>query len=491
MAKNHSNSVKNKKQKSVSKILSELLKNNFKKVDFENKAYSSFKKNNALASNNFKIKRHHYIVICIEELIKAAKANNWGLCKKNGLIYLYNGNYWNEIDREEFQHFLGKAALKMGVEKYSAKIHTFKEEVYKQFMSDAFLPTPNIGLDKVFINLQNGTFEINTKKQFLRNFNQKDFITYQLPFEYLPNTDSPRFQEFLDEVIPDKEKQKVLAEYLGYIFCRVSVLKLEKMLILYGTGANGKSVIFDIVNALLGNTNVSHFTLQSLTNSNGYYRAKIANKLVNYASEINGKLETDIFKQMASGEPIEARLPYGEPFVLKDYAKLVFNCNELPKDVEHTNAFFRRFLILNFDVTIPEDKQDPELSKKIINNELPGVFNWVLEGLQRLLSQKKFSGSKSIEKARNNYENQSDSVKMFINENNYEVSSTKYILVKLLYQEYRAFCIEDGFKPVNKSNFIKRLNHHKIYVKRISKGNIAPLKIKENSEIHDDDDLPF
>lgn len=63
---------------------------------------------------------------------------------------------------------------------------------------------------------------------------------------------------------------------------------------------------------------------------------------------IGGKIETDIFKQMASGEPIEARLPYSEPFILNGSAALIFNCNDLPKDVEHTNAFFRRFLIIGF-----------------------------------------------------------------------------------------------------------------------------------------------
>jgi hypothetical protein len=58
----------------------------------------------------------------------------------------------------------------------------------------------------------------------------------------------------------------------------------------------------------LGIDNVSSYSLQSLTNDNGYFRAKLANKLVNYASEINGKLEASIFKAMVSGEPVEARL---------------------------------------------------------------------------------------------------------------------------------------------------------------------------------------
>ncbi|MCY2686768.1 DNA primase family protein [Salinimicrobium sp. TH3] len=436
--------------------------------------------------NSFKLTKNHYLILCIEQLLKIAIANKWGLCKKNGFIYLYNGSYWNEIDKERFQFFLGNVALKMGVEKFKGKIHIFKEEIFKQFMADAYLPTPKTRKDIVLINLQNGTFEITPNKRGLRDFQQKDFITHQLPFEYLPEATAPRFQAYLDEVLPDPDKQKVLAEYCGYIFIKPSVLKLEKMLILYGTGANGKSVFFEIINALLGIENVSNYSLQSLTNDNGYFRAKIANKLVNYASEINGKMEADIFKQMVSGEPIEARLPYGEPFLLTEYAKLIFNCNDLPKDVEHTDAFFRRFLILGFDVTIPEEKQDKELAKKIINNELSGVFNWILAGLERLLKQKNFSKCKAIEKARSTYEKQSDSVKMFIEENSYH-TSTQYTSIKFLYDHYRAFCIEDGYKPVSKSNFMKRLNHFKIVVKRISEGNVAYIKQDLRKEVLDAD----
>ena len=219
----------------------------------------------------------------------------------------------------------------------------------------------------------------------------------------------------------------------------------------------------------------SNYSLNSLTNDSGYFRAKIGNKLVNYASEINGKLETDVFKQMASGEPIEARLPYGEPFILNEYAKLIFNCNELPKDVEHTTAYFRRFLIIGFDVTIPENKQDKQLPQKIVNNELSGVFNWILKGLDRLLEQKNFSKCEAIDNARSDYEKQSDSVQLFITEMEYKTSPTEYILISELYLRYKNFCNEDGYRAVGKQNFIKRLNHYKIFVKRINKGYVAYL----------------
>lgn len=430
----------------------------------------------------YKLTRNHYLVLVVDQLLKIAEANDWGLCKKNGFIYVYNGSFWNEISKEAFQYFLGNVALKMGVEKFKAKIFGFKDDLHKQFMSEAYLPTPPEDNNKVLINLQNGTFEIGPDGKQLREFKREDFVTYQLPFDYDPQAKARLFQKYLDEVIPDKGKQNILAEYAGYIFTKTEVLKLEKMLILYGSGANGKSVFFEIINALLGSENVSNYSLQSLTDEKGYHRAKIANKLVNYASEINGKLEVDIFKQMASGEPIDARLPYGEPFIIKDYAKLIFNSNDLPKDVEHTNAFFRRFLIIAFDETIPEHKQDRDLANKIIARELSGVFNWVLAGLDRILKNRSFSKCKAVDNARALYEKASDSVKMFIDDYKYRPAIDDYIPISQLYPEYRNYCLGDGFRAVNKSNFIKRLNHHKIFTKRMTVGNVAMVSRKKTED---------
>ena len=325
--------------------------------------------------------------------------------------------------------------------------------------------------------MKNGTFEVSIEGTHLRPFDRSDFLTYQLPFEYNPKAKAPLFEAYINKVLPDKERQKVLAEYLGFVFIKhgSNQLKEEKALILYGTGANGKSVFFEIVSALLGTENISNYSLQSLTDSTGYYRAKLANKLVNYGSEINGKLESSLFKQMVSGEPVEARLPYGHPFVLKQYAKLIFNSNELPKDVEHTNAYFRRFLIIPFDVTIPPQEQDKQLHTKIIESELSGVFNWVLDGLKRLLKQKGFTDCEAAKQAVEQYKSQSDSVKMFIDENNYGISPTDYTLIKELYFEYRSYCCEDGFRPVNKTNFIKRLGSYGFVIERRNVGNVAYL----------------
>ncbi|HNJ25062.1 MAG TPA: phage/plasmid primase, P4 family [Chitinophagaceae bacterium] len=433
--------------------------------------------------DKLKVNTKHYLVLSIENVLLIAEKKRWGLCKNMEFIYLYNGAYWAYIEKEVFQKFLGEASEKMSVAKFTARFYEFREKLIKQFISTAYLPTPEPPKEAVYINLKNGTFEVTTRGTKLRPFDRGDFLTYQLPFDYNPEAKAPLFQLYLNRVLPDIERQKILAEFLGYVFVKNgnNNLKEEKALILYGTGANGKSVFFEIVNALLGVENVCSYSLQSLTDTTGYYRAMIANKLVNYASEINGNLETSIFKQLVSGEPVEARLPYGKPMQIKQYAKLIFNCNELPKEVEHTNAYFRRFLIIPFDVTIPEHEQDKQLHTKIIESELSGVFNWVLEGLNTLLEQKKFSDCEAAKQAVEKYKTQSDSVKLFIEENGYQPSPDEYRVVKELYTAYRTYCLDDGFKPVNKTNFIKRLQGFGVQIEKKNIGNVAFLSFENGA----------
>lgn len=448
-------------QKAKYNIQKKLNKNN---IDEDQK----FMLNKEISS--LKLNERHYLIIVIEEIVKLVRVNNWDICKSNDSIYLYNGTYWKNLHSQELQKFLGEASEKMGVSIYHAKYFRFRENLLKQFLSSEYLPEPIKSKERVLINLQNGTFEFSENPK-LRNFKSEDFLKYQLPFDYDQNAKAPKFKEYLDKVLPEKDKQAVLSEFLGYIFIPQSKLKLEKSLFLYGTGANGKSVLYEIIKALLGSHNTSEYSLQSLTDSSGYYRAMIKDKLVNYASEINGKLDSTKFKALASGESIEARLPYGHPMIIEDYAKLIFNTNELPKDVEFTKAFFRRFIIIPFEVTIPDSEQNKNLHNEIIESELPGVFNWVLEGLKRLLDQKRFTESLSVNQAIDQYMTESDTVKRFIEEAGYEPNYEYKMLLKDLYQEYKVFAVDDGNKYLSKQSFRKRLESLKILINRESGGN--------------------
>ena len=445
------------------------------KVDFRERA--------ELFDEEAKLARKHFQVCSIQEVLDKARANNWDLCKNAAFTYVFNGAYWVVVAKDELQQFLGHAAELMGVDKFDSLHYVFMGQLYQQFLATASLPIPAPNEKVVLVNLKNGTYEIGTDKQFLRPASAADFLTYQLPFDYDPKAKAPMFQAYLDRVQPDVERQHILAECVAYLFVNTASLKIEKVPLLYGTGANGKSVFFEVVNALVGgSTNVSYFTPQQLTDDSGYYRAMIANKLVNYSSEINGKMNTDMFKALASGEPVSARLPYGEPFNISRYAKLMFNCNELPRDVEQTDAFFRRFLLIPFDVTIPENERDLKLSSKIIEAELSGVFNWVLDGLTRLLQQEGFTECQAVNDALQQYRKRSDSVLGFIEDYNLKPSASETKPLMDLYHQYKVHCVDSGSRPCGRNTFSERLRANGYNIERRNSGRVVWVETGDEKE---------
>jgi len=437
----------------------------------------SFGKRVAIADEE-KLKKQHFVIETIDEVLKKAKESNWSIGVKNGCIYFFNGAYWKPLDKGEIENFLGQSAERLGVDKYDAKYHLFRADLLKQLTSSAYFLKKSMLTNEVLINLLNGTFVITPNKARLKDFDEKDFLTYQLPFAYDIKATCSKFIAFLDKVLPDPDQQNILSEYIAYVFIKHRTLKLEKCMVLYGKGANGKSVFFEIVNALLGPQNVSNFNLQSLTNDSGYHRANLGTKLLNYASEISSHMDSAYFKQLVSGEPVDARLPYGSPFTLEDYAKFIFNANELPRDVEQNEAFFRRFMIIKFDVTIPVNDRDPEFAQKIIADELPGVFNWVLSGLTRLLSQKKFTESVAVDNALKEYKMNSDSVNLFLQDEFFEPSTTEETTLHGFYLKYNRYSIDSGYKPTSKRVFADRLRHLDFTITRKNIGNVVNAQKK-------------
>lgn len=423
------------------------------------------------------INNRHIVVVTIEQILKTAKENNWSIRLAGGQLAVYNGAYWKLLTKDEVKSFLGEAAIRLGNDPTNSKYHRFKDELYLQFLSSSFISKILNKSERILINFNNGTLEVRPKGEYVfREFRENDLLFYQLGFNYDPLANTNLFDKFLNKVLPNLEQQMILSEFLGYVFIRNSVLKLEKSLILYGNGANGKSTFFEIIYGLFGKENISTFSLQNLTNETGYFRAKIVDKLLNYASEISSKMDSSVFKALASGEPVEARLPYGEPFQMEDYAKLMFNTNELPRDVENNTAFFRRFIILEFAQTIPENERDPKLASKIKETELPGIFNWIIQGLNRIISQQGFTKSILADKALENYKLQSDSVYLFISESDIEPGNNEIYSLQDLYLKYKTFAYLNGYKYCSNKKMKDRLTNYGFQFDRRSNGWCVWLK---------------
>lgn len=416
------------------------------------------------------IKSEHLLLYIVDEFLKNLNNENKGLSLFGNDHRLYNGMYWEIIEPEKLKRELGRFALELGLPESKAKHYEFRDKLIKELngLCDTNEPIEANKITK--INLQNGTLWIDDSGIEMKTFQKNDYLTYQLPFDYNPKAECSIFQSFLDTVLPEKDLQLISGEFYGSVFDLG--FKHEKVLLNYGQGANGKSVMFEIITALLGKYNVCSYSLSNLTNSAGSYRYNLDKYLLNYSSELTGNLEAAAFKQLASGEPIEAKRLYKDPVIIYDYARLSFNCNVLPQAKERTNGFFRRFLLVPYSVTIPSDKQDKSLANKIIEKELSGVFNWLLDGLKRLKNNGAFTTCSACEKELNQYINQSDSVGLFMEEC-YEHCETQKERLKNLYIEYAEFCDDGGYRNVNKANFRNRLEVLGYKVPRRSSGYVV------------------
>ncbi len=122
-------------------------------------------------------------------------------------------------------------------------------------------------------------------------------LRYQLSFDSDSDATCPQFDEFLDYVLPEKQAQDVLMEMIGYCFIPTRKLKLERSMMLYGEGANGKGVIYELVKEILGKEHVTGFSMAALS-FDANTRAQLSGKLLNYSSELGGKCNPDMIKKL-------------------------------------------------------------------------------------------------------------------------------------------------------------------------------------------------
>ena len=170
-----------------------------------------------------------------------------------------------------------------------------------------------------------------------------------------------------------------------------------------------------------------------------------------------------------SGERVTGRHPAGRPIEFVNNTKFIFNVNSLPTTTENVHGFYRRFEIIDFDVTIEEDKKDRQLASKIIANELPGVFNWIFACLERLLKNKHLTPCKANSIALERFKTKSDQVLDFLINEGFEVVNNieNGCVFNELYQHYQSWVTENGERPLNKSNFKERIDGIKLNGKQV------------------------
>lgn len=457
-------------RKEANNLAKEVLDNEGQPKDEESEDYLKYK---ALKSKitRTKVKRQEYSVLVIKVFKRMVLAKDLDLKVFNKEIFFYNGKYWQNITEERFTSFLSQVAEKMGLTDLLYQHHTFGNDLIKQFTHKNFVQFV-ADSNYTFINLQNGTFKFFKGKGRLHPHNKKDNLHYVLPFEYIPEASCPIFKEYLDYCLPDESKRMVLQEFLGYVFTPNEVLNLEKCLLLYGEGSNGKSVMYRVINELLGKENISSYSIPQLTDKQKgeYYTVNLQGKLLNYCSDTKGAFDdTGVFKQLVSGEKVTGRHPAGRPIEFVNNAKFIFNVNQLPSTPENVYGFFRRFEIIDFNVTIDEAKKDRQLPSKIVESELSGVFNWILEGLERLLKNKTITPCKANDEALERFKIKSNNVLEFLTDEGFQTLTNieEGTVFNELFQMYQSWISENGGHAVKRGTFKERLDTIKLNGKQV------------------------
>lgn len=201
------------------------------------------------------------------------------------------------------------------------------------------------------------------------------------------------FHRFIEQTWPgDPEAQAFAWEVVGYFLYPHN--PFQHAFLLYGKGANGKSVFLDVLAALLGHENVTHISLDLLTN-NQFAAADLLGKTANFVSEMPAKYLNDsgMLKLLTGGDKIRGEIKRGASFYFYSQAKHAFSVNELFGTSDASYGYRRRFILFPFMHTVAPEHRIPldRLVSRLTRDEhVPFILRTAMEALDRLLTRGRF-----------------------------------------------------------------------------------------------------
>lgn len=285
------------------------------------------------------------------------------------------------------------------------------------------------------------------------------FILHSLPYGYVTGAESPTFHEIMKRNLPDPEYRAFLQEWLGLNL--VSESTFEAFMIFTGEAGTGKTVTCTVLSTMLGPASVSAIPLEAFNPVRTFPLTALVGKLANVAEEIGecDKAAEGLLKQLVTGSPVTIERKYGDPFQLRNRARLTFATNVLPRFADRSNGIWRRMLILPFSQVVPEEERDRRYLDSewwIESGELPGVFLWALEGLRRLRARDRFKEPVECRKIREDYKRDSNPAATFLRDNCAEkIMST--VPSPALYKAYAVHVREHGHHALSETLFAREV----------------------------------
>jgi len=325
--------------------------------------------------------------------------------------------------------------------------------------------------DDNLFNCQNGTLNLKTLE--FKCHDPNDILTKISNVHYDPKVKAPLFEKFINEVMQnDAEKIEYLQKALGYAI--TADTHYETCFLLYGaTTRNGKSTLMSTIMHILGehsgySLDMKPETLALKKNADSRQAsgdlARLDGCRFLNASEPPKRMIFDValLKNMLGRDPITARNIYEREFTFRPKFKLFINTNFLPLITDETLFKSGRINVITFERHFTPQEQDKTLKDKLITKEnISGIFNWCLEGLQKF-HDNGLEPPQTINDATTEYQHNSDKVGNFINEC-LEKSSDDNCRASDAYNIYKRWCDLNGYGCENKANFFDELKTKNLF----------------------------
>lgn len=310
------------------------------------------------------------------------------------------------------------------------------------------------------IIVRNGTVNIKTG-EFSESFDPDEYHITALPVTYDPKATCPGFKKFLDDVFTAKDDIHAIEEFLGYMLYKSNTYEI--VVLLNGSGSNGKTVLLDVVKLFLGHENITSIPPQRFEKSN-FAAAQLQGKLANICADIPSQMlkYTGLLKMITSTDLIYAERKNKTPFTFENYAKLIFSCNTVPASYDDSDAFYRRWRIIDLPNTFTPDSEGyvpkDELMEQIASEtELSGILNLALEGLQRLRENHQLTGTTPLKERKADYIFRSDPAHYFFVRYLCQDSQAPPIEKGVLFDIYVNWCHARDKTPISDRWFAKKL----------------------------------
>jgi P4 family phage/plasmid primase-like protien len=315
---------------------------------------------------------------------------------------------------------------------------------------------------------QNGILNLKTKK--LQKFNPKFKFFNKLPMEYRPEAKCPAIEAFFKSTLTSQGDIDVIQEIFGFLLYRDYFI--EKAIMFHGDGRNGKGKTIELMKRFIGADNCANITLQSLDKDN-FAMGELFNKMANLAADLpsTALTETGNFKSLTGHDLISAARKFLTRVHFVNYAKMIFSANELPDTPDATPAFFLRWVVIDFPYTFLSQKElnlrevndkyrlaDKNLIGKLsTNEELVGLLNWAIVGLDRLRANSDFSYAKGAEEVKKQWLRKASSLTSFI-EDCIKVQYGGVLTKKDIKTAYWLYCEENGLIQESKRKMEETIN---------------------------------